>query len=173
MYGHGHGSYLEEIMLMKCLITSVCLLVDLADLCTVSHANFVFAMMQYLDWRHRSGAWVSWLKYLLLWENDRIELRWKAENEEVPRNCIWCWCWLGQWTWYQPDKCQTAAVPLGITRYHSVSVSRTPSEWNKTFIRPQFYPAETLGPGHIRLMAPSIVLSPAAAASAQNAAESV
>ena len=48
MYGHGHGSYLEEIMLMKCLITSVCLLVDLADLCTVSHANFVLDMMQYL-----------------------------------------------------------------------------------------------------------------------------
>ena len=40
----------HEMLDHKC----VCLLVDLADLCTVSHANFVFVMMQYLDCRHRS-----------------------------------------------------------------------------------------------------------------------
>ena len=37
----------HEMLDHKC----VCLLVDLADLCTVSHANFVFVMMQYLDCR--------------------------------------------------------------------------------------------------------------------------
>ena len=166
--------------LMKCWITSVCLLVDLADLCTVSHANFVFAVMQYL---HRLEApfrclsqlieILSLVDYLLLWENDRINLRWKAEKDEVPRNCItWWWCWLGQWTWYQPDKCQTAAVPLSISLYpyHGHHQTEIKHLSGHSFTRPKHW---SLGTGHIRLMAPSIGLSPAAAASAQNAAKSL
>ena len=151
MYGHGHGSYLEEIMLMKCLITSVCLLVDLADLCTVSHANFVFAMMQYPDWRHRSGAWVSWLKYwnilstfMRKW-SDWIEMKsWKWRGSKKLHLML---VLAGQWTWYLPDKCQTAAVPLGITRYpyHGHHQSEIKHLSGHSFTRPRHWRLGTSG----------------------------
>ena len=72
----------------------------------------------------------------------------------------------------RPDKCETAAVPLGISLYpyHGHHQTEIKHLSGHTFTLPRHW---SLGTGHIRLMAPSIVLSPAAAASAQNAAKSL
>ena len=142
--------------LMKCWITSVCLLVDLADLCTVSHANFVLDMIwcniYFVDTDtalFRLPELVDW--NILLWEKravHRIKLRWKAASGLVPRNCItWCWSWLGQWTWYQPDKCQTAAVSLGITLYpyHGHHQTEIKHLSGHSFTRPRHWSLGTSG----------------------------
>ena len=115
--------------------------------CTVSHANFLFAMMQYLDWRHRSGAWVSWLKYLLLWENDRIKIEMKSWKWRGSKKLHLMLVLAGQWTWYQPDKCQTAAAPLGTTRYpyHGHHQSEIKHLSGHSFTRPRHWRLGTSG----------------------------
>ena len=130
----------------------VCLLVDLADLCTVSHANFVLDMIwcniYFVDTDtalFRLPELVDW--NILLWEKravHRIKLRWKAASSKKLHHLM-----LELAGAMNLISARQMSDSSGTSRYLSVSVSRTPSDWNKTFIWPHFYPAETLEPGHL------------------------
>ena len=149
MYGHGLGSYMEEIMLMKCWITSVCAFVGWLGRPLHSFAcKFCigYDMMQYLLCRHRhrsvQAARVGWLKYTFVREksctSDKIEMKSCKFQETASPDVGVGW----------GNELDISQTNVRQQRYLSVSVSRTPSDWNKTFIWPHFYPAETLEPGH-------------------------
>ena len=154
MYGHGLGSYMEEISSWN-VGSQVCVLVGWLGRPLHSFAcKFCigYDMMQYLLCRHRhrsvQAARVGWLKYTFVREksctSDKIEMKSCKFQETASPDVGVGW---GNELDIRPDKCETAAVPLGITLYpyHGHHQTEIKHLSGHTFTRPRHWSLGTSG----------------------------